>query len=575
MLLLLISSNRLSAQVTFRNPTFPSGFGAPSDFIVNDKYVDTPSDPIVIAASGTTTLKYSVQLYRPVGSSSSGYVDIFLGTSQTALVSIPLTSPSNRPTTSGRLWSPISGSSFELLYLSGICTVDATTAAGQTGLYAVYYEGTLSNATKGEISHPVSIKASPVTGGGTPPPPSGGSNPIVYFSCGNNNEICKDQCIASNSVPAIIMGRTLNSASPEEERVTWEYSTDKVNWYEAPTNVTYFLDLRDYQPQRLTTTTYFRRVSTHKEYRLPGLFGIAFGHREYWYTSNIVTITVPPKQPIPVNTTYTTCGGPLTIAVYPAMDAVSYQWYSADPTWDVNGTGRGTPWEGGSTSVQITPPAGVAPGTYQFYVSANSNCGWQYRSPDATIYVTVNPGNSPVSMPTGIARVRQGSGCNVYYQVTTAPLSNATSYLAQSVDGDYSATGYTNPKGLIQFDLGLPSSYQGTLAVTATGVCNSATASFELITPPSKCATLAAARVPAELKLYPNPATEQVSIGIVGQEAVATFYDAQGVVRKKVVLKSQSEQTSVSTQDLPAGFYHVRITANGKPLLEKQLVIQH
>ncbi|QKG55056.1 IPT/TIG domain-containing protein [Hymenobacter sp. BRD67] len=158
-LLFILCSNKLFAQVTFRNPTYPSGFGAPSDFQVGGKSVDTPSDPVTLNPTGSTSLSYNAQLYRLAGSNQGGYIDVFLGTSQNSLASSPSTTAVTRLYTSNSNWLPLSNnSSYEYIFLSGTFSVDASTVGSNTGFYAVYYEGTPSSSTKGEVSHPVILK---------------------------------------------------------------------------------------------------------------------------------------------------------------------------------------------------------------------------------------------------------------------------------------------------------------------------------------------------------------------------------------------------------------------------------
>ena len=73
------------------------------------------------------------------------------------------------------------------------------------------------------------------------------------------------------------------------------------------------------------------------------------------------------------------------------------------------------------------------------------------------------------------------------------------------------------------------------------------------------------------------PSTESdysPQLGLI-RTAKVTFYDAQGIPRKVVQLHERDAQTSINLRDLPADIYYLRVTANEKLLLEKQLVVQH
>ena len=63
-----------------------------------------------------------------------------------------------------------------------------------------------------------------------------------------------------------------------------------------------------------------------------------------------------------------------------------------------------------------------------------------------------------------------------------------------------------------------------------------------------------------DVQLYPNPATEQITIGNAKDIEQSTIYDAQ----QRVVAKAGKGQTSISTATLAPGLYLIQIkTANG------------
>lgn len=446
--------------------------------------------------------------------------------------------------------------------------VSATFTAPAAGAYAIGLSG--SNGSSNYYSG--------VFTSVDPPAPRTLSD---FIPC-SNVEICSDQCVPYNTIPTLIKGRILADngdnnfnyfydnypdnhfgEGKEHEWTQWQYSTDRIYWYDI-SNAT----KASYQPGQLTQTTYFHRVSSHI---IPHWYGDT---REEWYTSNVVTITVGSAPPVPVQSTYTTCGsGSFTIAVKPAINATSYNWYSKDPSWSINGQGRAVNATS-AVSVQITPPAGVANGSYQFTISSNGVCG--PKSSDATITVTVGSGTPPAS-PTSARWYRSSGGlCSPVYGITTPPVSGATSYQATDAYGA-SAVGVINAAGTaVTFDMREPGPIYGiTATVTVSSSCGTASyniPSSDLAGPADKCNPNAQAQ--PEYVLYPNPASNQLTIATDGQAADVVFYDAVGVIRKTVHINMDVDQTDINLLDLPPGIYHTKTSISGQAPIEKQLVIR-
>lgn len=256
----------------------------------------------------------------------------------------------------------------------------------------------------GDNSDPIRISGQPNT-----PPPSAPTRPLTDFVPCSPTVICTSQCVPYGTKPRLILGRVLadqgrdapiaewseykrsiaagNSANEtnngtfasgeEYENVQWQISYDNSNWsdlsHETWTN---------YQPGPCTQITYYRRVSTHIR-----VYKFSPDRREYWYTSEVVTITPGPITPTQAQL-YTTCGSfPISVAVNSNSSVASYNWYSVDPAWDIDGQGSSHTTAG--ASVQITPPANVADGTYTFNVIAYGTSGTCNQS-SGTVSITID-----------------------------------------------------------------------------------------------------------------------------------------------------------------------------------------
>jgi hypothetical protein len=418
-----------------------------------------------------------------------------------------------------------------------------------------------------------------------------------FFPCGSTSEICSDQCITRGSTPAQLRGRVLAISSDEyddynntnywlhngsndgrfgstgeREAVQWQSKTDYSDW----TNINGATSA-SYSPGVMNESKYFRRVSTHIIQRtLPD-------YREEWYISNVVTIRIAPAPPVPIQPFATVCVSsvnPVTVSVAPApaIDGiVSYSW-TVPANWKINGGGQTATTT--TTSIAVTPPVGVQTNDYPIYVTATGTCG--SVSPVATSYVRVGNYNT-IPTPSGINFIGGSytTSCNPTYDVICVPIVGATTYRATLSNG-YSVNGVYNQGGYnVRFPFGQPVNQSGgismSVTVTATGPCGTSSTTYgpRQLNGPACYRMASATAQETDQALYPNPATNQVMVKGVDQEAQAAFYDAQGTCRKVVVLHAKNTENDISLLDLPAGLYHVRILAKGKILRQSQLVVQH
>lgn len=226
-----------------------------------------------------------------------------------------------------------------------------------------------------------------------------------------------------------LVGRTLfnnNTYDTEKEAVHWEVSTDNYSWNEIPNSTTV-----DYQPGPLSYRKYFRRVSTHLEYRSAAIFGTQFPHREYWYTSNTVTISTGVSAPVPNQPRYTACGlNPVTITVRPPADATSYTWGVTQPGVLINGKSTYPTYQVTTTefAVQVTMPVGATLGSsYPITVTAKGECG--VSSAGSTIYVDADC-TAPAPYNASFVSSINTSTCRPSYDVLTGAVIGANSYTA-------------------------------------------------------------------------------------------------------------------------------------------------
>lgn len=429
----------------------------------------------------------------------------------------------------------------------------------------------------------------------------------TYIPCGLNTAVCSDQCVPYGSVPNVINGRVLaDDNSPdfanytlfiktttgvgnafaqasEREWVQWQYSytNNWDDWHNADSNATG----ASYQPtQPCTTTIYYRRVSSHIIYRFPT------NHREEWYISEVVRITPRSIPPTPVQSTVTACtqATAVALAVNPVAPAVSYNWWVPYAGWEVSTDGlapfstfnQNTSFVTTGTNVVVTlPPSGVAPGTYPIAVSTNGACGGQ--TTDAIINIVVSStGAAPTPVSAKFVRASGSTLCAPVYNLQIPAVAGTTSYAAYDVNG-HNATGtivqnITGTGQSVLFALNQEGpTYGYTATISATGPCGTGfytTPVTNLNGPASKCGLLRSASVSTEL--YPNPASDKVTIVTSGKEGKVVFYDVMGVARKTAKLQAGSSELEIGLQDLPAGLYHVQVIISGQAPFDKQLIVQ-
>jgi hypothetical protein len=77
------------------------------------------------------------------------------------------------------------------------------------------------------------------------------------------------------------------------------------------------------------------------------------------------------------------------------------------------------------------------------------------------------------------------------------------------------------------------------------------------------------------LALYPNPATDVLTVEAGGKAAQVTFYDTQGLVKKELHLKNTMQKTAINLRDLPTGLYYVRVRTQEGETINQQIQVQH
>ena len=607
--LLLICNQRSFSQV-FADPTNPNG--PPQYFTVyegSNGYEYNLALPRP-GAGATKTIRFTAKLFRPAGVTGNGYIEIFTGSNLNNLNTPALAG--SRTTIQPTQWLRISNTNYEsTTAFSSDFTITEAQANNATGLFAVYYATAPTPpfaATKGAVSQPVLLGPATAI---SQPTPTGSPSPTVIigpsyaslYPCGTSTVICDDQCVLYGTLPSIIKGRELASTTAdwgatyisfilqadysrcfanaynERETVDWQYSYSNNwdDWHDIYNNG----HGRDFQPWVCDRTTYYRRKSIHM---FVNMWGQAY--HEEWYISNTVTITPRSVPPTPVQPTVTTCtqATAVALAVNPVAPAISYNWWVPYAGWGISNDGlspfstfnQNTSFVTTCTNVVITfPPGGVAPGTYPIAVSTTGACGGQ--TADAIINIVVNSGGTaPVISGATFVKAASSTLCFPKYNWRTPVVSGATSYQATDNNGT-SVTGsiVSSPTSgsYVLFELLEEGPQTATVTIEALGTCGTSsytTPPTNLAGPPSKCNSLK--QLPQAS--YPNPATEQVTITTGGQKAQATFYDAAGTARKTVQLSDESDRTEVNVRDLPTGLYHLRISVDGQPPINEQIVIK-
>lgn len=79
--------------------------------------------------------------------------------------------------------------------------------------------------------------------------------------------------------------------------------------------------------------------------------------------------------------------------------------------------------------------------------------------------------------------------------------------------------------------------------------------------------------------IYPNPADEEAHIDYVlssqVNEAKITFYNVLGGELKEETLNKDQRKVSVSTKEWPNGIYLYQLSADGRSLVTKKLLVRH
>ena len=596
LILLSITYFDASAQISFRNPTYSTGVGPASEFTVFNSLADDGSNPVKIPAAGEEELSanFSATLFRPVGTSTQGFVSIQLGNTSNDWLGAELNA-AERITVDNSLWTPardINGnasSSYEQLRVTGTFLISGSLVATYNGLYAVYYSSGMSPV----YSRPVIMHVLP----------KDPSKDLMfgYLPCGGN-VICGDQCVPYGTRPETIKGRvmaaqrqvfldyldlcTRRGISPwtsnymENEWAKWQYSYDNHNWTDAGG-----ADFgTDYSPPPCTRTTYYRRVSTHivKHW----FYG---NQTKYWYTSNIVKIT--PTAPIPTlaQNNVTSCGGSITVGASTNSAIVSYNWWVPYAGWVIsdgsqpsfstfnNNTSFVT---SNNTNIVITPPSNVAPGNYQIAVSANGRCGEQ--STDALVNVTVNFTGTNAPLNGYFSLIDGSSSCNPRYNLRTQPVEGAISYEAMLSNGAWASGRHDlNTGEIVFFDIVGPQ-YGISAQIFANGACGRS-APYDV---PVDYLAGGSSQYPCDgqfpveqlsneqqSEVYPNPAASSFTIKARSDASVGYLYNSQGKILRIISLDKSGKVVDIS--GLPNGLYNLIIESPTRKRYKQHVVIEH
>lgn len=540
------------------------------------------------------------------------------GTVQYRSNNVDIVFSNNLPSTAApnlTLLSPNTGSVGTPVTIVGSGLGDAT---------GVTFNGVAATIISGSASATnlsVDVPSGATTGNVVVTNPKGGSNGLTFtvstgttgtgttgtgqsyawlYPCGTSTIICDNQCVNYGALPGLITGRELaNTAAfwdadyqghpdfhrcfadpyKENETVDWQYSYS--NRWDDWNDISGNSHGRNFQPWACYTTTYYRRKSIHTSVNMWGQT-----YHEEWYISNTVTITPRSTPATPVQPTYTACtqANALSVAVNNEPSAVSYNWWVPYAGWGVSNDGL-SPFSTYNTNgsfvttsknVVITlPSGGVAPGTYPISVSTNGACGPQ--SSDAIINIIIS-GSGAGPAPSSASYVKASSPiCAPKYNLKMPLVVGATSYFASDTNGA-SAVGTVvqNATGgqSVIFAFNEDGPVYGVIAtVSATGTCGTGvyiTPPADLAGPASKCVVQRS----GSTTIYPNPASNKVTIVTGGQKGVVIFYDAIGAPRKSINLLGGASETEVSIDELPAGIYHVRISIADESPVEKQLIVQ-
>ena len=614
LLLSIVGSIESQAQISFRNPTYSSGIGASSEFTVYTSPVEDNNQAVTVPApgDGQLTADFSVTLFRPIGTTTQGYVAIHLGTYLPVVVTPDLTA-AERPVVDNTLWTPaldingLPSSTYEQLIVTGSFTISGNIAGNNSNLFAVFYD----NVAGRIFSAPVRLRI-------LPPDPI--KNPILnYLPCGGD-VLCGDQCVPYGSRPNIIKGRVLASYTPstwtngkwentwnlyqdlcnqkgistwgyvrEGEQVDWQYSYDNSNWTNMQGHSTVFGAYPSVEasmrPEICKRTTYYRRVSSHLV--SDWWWGTK---RVHWYDSNVITIT--PMGPIPTTSQphVTSCGGSVSVSTNADLAIATYNWWVPYAGWTIT-DGVQPPFStfnsnssfvtSHSTNIQITPAPSATPGDYVISFSTNGRCGPQ--SADGHLTVTVDYSATPA--PTGgyFSLTPLSTACMQRYNLHTSPVAGAISYLAVLNDGS-SEQGHTDSHtGEIVFFNLLGPLYNVSAQIFAIGPCGS---SLPYDVPVQDLDYLrqkdSAGKIPlpcdevvGQIESYPNPADNSLKLQAKSANSVGYLYNSQGKNLQTIPLEKANETKELDTSALPNGLYNLIIEGPNHERRMEHIVIKH
>lgn len=285
--------------------------------------------------------------------------------------------------------------------------------------------------------------------------------------------------------------------------------------------------------------------------------------------------------------TYTLCNNStVTVSVYAVTGATSYTWSTDKPAAQINGNGTYYPTTTTGSSIQVTLPFGFANGdVVTINVRANGPCGTS--TPNTTMYVqqSCSTNSSPNVM---FVRSNNSTTCQPRYNVRAGTVPSATSYTATLHGGPYegySRTIQANPYAYyMDFPFDIAGPFNGISAsVTATSPGGTSAPTYSatqnLAGGSGPCreaqplATTSGEQVTQSV--YPNPATDQVTITGIEQDAQVVLYNALGACVKRATLSKATSELTINLLDLSAGIYQVNIVAGSKVLHTSKLVVQH
>jgi hypothetical protein len=287
--------------------------------------------------------------------------------------------------------------------------------------------------------------------------------------------------------------------------------------------------------------------------------------------------------------TYTVCSNnTIQVNAY-AVGATSYTWTTNMPAVQINGNGTYYPTTTTGGVVQVTIPSSFNNGDYvTISVKATGGCGTS--TPPTTLYVQKSCTASS-SGNVSFIRSQNSTTCQPRYNVRASTVPSATSYTATLHGGGYegySKTVYADPYAYyVDFPFDIPGpfpSISASVTVTSPGGTSSPTYSAtQSLAGGSGCRVAqTSTTVPAATpdkpfmqSVYPNPATDQVTITGLEQDAQVMVYNTLGACVKRVTLPKDASELSINLLDLSAGIYQVNVVSGSQVLRSSKLAVQH